>query len=252
MGGWQLAQHRITLGSFVMFNTYMGMLVWPMIAMGWVANLMQRGRASLTRIQEWIDERPKIAAPADARALPESVRGEIELRDVTVRYGDRAALEDVNLHIAAGETVAIVGHTGSGKSTLAHLIPRLIDPSSGMVRLDGVRPARILAGGCPARHRLCSAGDFFVQRDARRKYRVRREGGERSRVAPRGRDRGAGARYRRVSGGSRDHRRRARDHAFRRAEAAHRDRAGDFAQSADPDSGRRAGERRHGRPKSGS
>jgi ATP-binding cassette subfamily B protein len=138
MGGRQLAAGKITLGSFVMFYTYMGILVWPMIAMGWVANLMQRGRASLTRIREWIDERPKIDAPEHVRALPSPLRGEIELRDVTVRYGDRAALDGVNLRVAAGETVAIVGHTGSGKSTLAHLIPRLIDPSEGDVRLDGI------------------------------------------------------------------------------------------------------------------
>jgi ATP-binding cassette subfamily B multidrug efflux pump len=138
MGGRQLAAGKITLGSFVMFYTYMGILVWPMIAMGWVANLMQRGRASLTRIREWIDERPKIGAPEHVRALPSPLRGEIELRDVTVRYGDRAALDDVNLRVVAGETVAIVGHTGSGKSTLAHLIPRLIDPSEGDVRLDGI------------------------------------------------------------------------------------------------------------------
>jgi ATP-binding cassette subfamily B protein len=138
MGGMQLAENRITLGSFVMFYTYMGMLVWPMIAMGWVANLMQRGRASLARIQEWIDERPKIAAPPNARALPVPVRGEIELRDVSVRYGDRTVLDRVSLRVGAGETVAIVGHTGSGKSTLAHLIPRLVDPSTGVVKLDGV------------------------------------------------------------------------------------------------------------------
>jgi ATP-binding cassette subfamily B multidrug efflux pump len=138
MGGWQLAKHKITLGSFVMFYTYMGMLVWPMIAMGWVANLMQRGRASLTRIQEWMNERPKITAPAKVRSLPSPVRGAIELCDVTVRYGDRVALDRVSLRIAAGETAAIVGHTGSGKSTLAHLIPRLIDPSAGSVRLDGI------------------------------------------------------------------------------------------------------------------
>jgi ATP-binding cassette subfamily B protein len=114
------------------------MLVWPMIAMGWVANLMQRGRASLTRIQEWMKERPKITTPMKVRPVPAPVRGAIELSDVTVRYGDRVALDRVSLRIVAGGTAAIVGHTGSGKSTLAHLIPRLIDPSAGSVRLDGI------------------------------------------------------------------------------------------------------------------
>ena len=137
MGGVRLAEHKISLGSFVMFNTYMGMLMWPMIAMGWVANLMERGQASLRRVRELLDEKPKIAAPPKPRPLPQPVRGEIEIRNVDVRYGERTALERVNLRIAAGETVAIVGHTGSGKSTLAHLIPRLIDPYAGAVLLDG-------------------------------------------------------------------------------------------------------------------
>ncbi len=137
MGGVRLAEHKISLGSFVMFNTYMGMLIWPMIAMGWVANLLERGQASLRRVRELLDEKPKIAAPPKPRPLPQPVRGEIEIRNVDVRYGERTALERVNLRIAAGETVAIVGHTGSGKSTLAHLIPRLIDPYAGAVLLDG-------------------------------------------------------------------------------------------------------------------
>jgi ATP-binding cassette, subfamily B, multidrug efflux pump len=136
MGGVQLARHRITVGSFVMFYTYLGMLVWPMIAMGWVANLMERGRASLDRVRELLDERPRIAAPPQPRALETPVRGEIVFRGVGVRYGNRAALKEVDLWVPAGATVAIVGHTGSGKSTLAHLIPRLLDPSSGVVTLD--------------------------------------------------------------------------------------------------------------------
>ena len=70
MGGMRLAEHKISLGSFVMFNTYMGMLVWPMIAMGWVVNLMQRGRASLGRIRELLEERPRIAAPAKSAPVP--------------------------------------------------------------------------------------------------------------------------------------------------------------------------------------
>jgi ATP-binding cassette subfamily B multidrug efflux pump len=138
MGGMQLAKGRISVGSFVMFYTYLGMLVWPMIAMGWVANLMERGRASLERVRGLLDERPRIAAPARPQALASPLRGEIVFREVGVRYGDRSALQGVDLRVPAGATVAIVGHTGSGKSTLAHLIPRLLDPSSGVVMLDQV------------------------------------------------------------------------------------------------------------------
>jgi ATP-binding cassette subfamily B protein len=137
-GGVRLSSHRISLGSFVMFNTYMGMLVWPLIAMGWVANLMERGRASLGRVRGLLEERPKIAAPAKSRAIPSPLRGEIEFLNASVHYGDRPALENVTMRIPAGMTVAIVGHTGSGKSTLAHLVPRLLDPSAGLVTLDGI------------------------------------------------------------------------------------------------------------------
>jgi ATP-binding cassette subfamily B protein len=137
-GGMRLAEHKISLGSFVMFNTYMGTLVWPLIAMGWVANLMERGRASLGRVRELLEETPKIAAPARARAIPTPVRGEIEIAQASVQYGERNALKDVTLRIPAGITAAIVGHTGSGKTTLAHLIPRLLDPSEGVVKLDGI------------------------------------------------------------------------------------------------------------------
>ena len=138
VGGLRLAQHKISLGNFVMFNTYVGALVWPMIAVGWVANLVERGRASLGRLQSLLEERPKIAAPEQPRRLPHPVRGEIVFDNVGVEYGDRAALAGVSLRIPAGETVAIVGHTGCGKSTLASLIPRLLDPSSGSISLDGI------------------------------------------------------------------------------------------------------------------
>ena len=135
-GGLRLLEGRITLGSFVMFNTYMGMLVWPMIAFGWVVNLVQRGRASLGRIRELLAEQPRIAAPSTPRALPAGPC-EIELDRVSVVFDGRRALDDVSLRIPAGGTVAIVGRTGSGKSTLVQLIPRLLDPSSGVVRLAG-------------------------------------------------------------------------------------------------------------------
>jgi ATP-binding cassette subfamily B protein len=138
VGGQQVLAGRISLGSFVMFNTYMGMLVWPMIAFGWVVNLTQRGSASLGRINELLHERSSIAVPPDA-VRRDALRGEIEFRGVTVDYG----LHDVDLLIPAGTTLAVVGHTGSGKSTLAHLVPRLLDPNAGAVLLDGIDVRRL-------------------------------------------------------------------------------------------------------------
>ncbi len=136
-GGYQLLEHRISLGSFVMFNTYMGMLVWPMIAIGWVVNLMQRGKASWERIMQLMREKPAIFA-GESKVEVQEVRGALRFEDVEVKYPAGMALKKVALTIAAGETVAIVGHTGSGKSTLVSLIPRLLDPTRGRVLLDGV------------------------------------------------------------------------------------------------------------------
>jgi ATP-binding cassette, subfamily B, multidrug efflux pump len=135
-GGRQVLAGKISVGSLIMFNTYMGMLVWPMIALGWVVNLTQRGSASLKRINEILREQPLIAAPANATQLG-AVRGEIEFRGVTLDYGTGPALRHVDLHIPAGTTLAVVGHTGSGKSTLVALVPRLLDPTAGAVLLDG-------------------------------------------------------------------------------------------------------------------
>src|ERR1039458_5697153 len=147
VGGKQVLAGRISVGSFVMFNTYMGMLVWPMIALGWVVNLMQRRSASLKRINDILREQPSIAAPPDAVTLgvvnPGAVRGEIEFRQVTVDYGSGPALHAIDLGIAAGTTLAVVGHTGSGKSTLVNLLPRLFDPTSGAVLLDGIDLRRL-------------------------------------------------------------------------------------------------------------
>jgi len=137
VGGRQVLAGKISVGSFVMFNTYMGMLVWPMIALGWVVNLMQRGSASLQRINDILREQPSIAAPPDAVNLG-VVRGEIEYRNVTVDYGSGPALNRIDLRIPAGATLAVVGHTGSGKSTLVNLLPRLFDPTGGAVLLDGI------------------------------------------------------------------------------------------------------------------
>jgi ATP-binding cassette subfamily B protein len=137
-GGRQLLDGRISLGSFVMFNTYMGMLIWPMIAFGWVVNLMQRGTASLNRINEILHERPAIARAAGRTVAPTDHAAGIRFRDVVMAFGEREAISGIDLTIGSGETVAIVGHTGSGKTTLVSLIPRLFDPTKGIVEVGGI------------------------------------------------------------------------------------------------------------------
>jgi ATP-binding cassette subfamily B multidrug efflux pump len=137
VGGRQVLLGRISIGSFVMFNTYMGMLVWPMIALGWVINLMQRGSASLDRINQILQETPSISALPDVLPL-RGVRGSLEFRGVSMDYGSGLSLDSIDLRISEGATIAVVGPTGSGKTTLVSLIPRLMDPTSGAVMLDGV------------------------------------------------------------------------------------------------------------------
>ncbi|MDR7401687.1 MAG: ABC transporter ATP-binding protein [Armatimonadota bacterium] len=136
-GGQAVVAGRITLGQFVQFVGYLTQLSWPMVALGWVVNLMQRGRASMARLEEILRQRPRIADPPDARPLP-AARGEIEFRRVSVVFDGVPALQDVSLRIPAGTTLAVVGPTGSGKSTLVALIPRLLDPTRGEVLVDGV------------------------------------------------------------------------------------------------------------------
>lgn len=141
VGGWRMLQGELTVGQYVMFNTFMGLLVWPMIAMGWVVNLTQRGLASLKRIRGFLDERPSIDDPPGG-GLHQALRGGIRLESVSFQHDTGYALSDVSLEVKPGETLAIVGPTGAGKSTLAKLIPRLIEPTSGMVRIDGEPVAR--------------------------------------------------------------------------------------------------------------
>jgi ATP-binding cassette, subfamily B, multidrug efflux pump len=134
-GGVRLLRHEITLGSFIMFNTYMGTLIWPMIALGWVVNLMQRGTASLNRINDLMRREPSIRAPQQPIAADASPV--IAFRHVSLEFSGRPALSSIDLCIEKAETVAIVGHTGSGKTALVSLIPRLFDPTSGTVELGG-------------------------------------------------------------------------------------------------------------------
>ena len=139
VGGRDVMLGRITLGDFVAFIFYLMQLGWPMIALGWVINLFERGAASMGRIQEIMREEPSIA-DAPRSVLITQPRGGIEFRSVWFRYPgtERAVLRDVSFKIDPGQTVAIVGPTGSGKSSIVRLIPRLYDPDEGLILLDGV------------------------------------------------------------------------------------------------------------------
>lgn len=139
LGSREVMQRRLTLGEFVAFNAYLGMLTWPMIAFGWVTNMLQRGAASWKRMLEVMDTVPLVAdSPGMASGSPPPpILGAIEIRGLTFAYDGRPVLRDVSLAVAAGETLAIVGPTGSGKSTLISLLPRLHEPPRGTVFVDG-------------------------------------------------------------------------------------------------------------------
>ena len=140
-GSREVIAGEITVGQFVAFNAYLAMLSWPMIAFGWVTNMLQRGLASWKRMLEVMDVEPTIADPPGTSMMSgfsRTLRGEIEFRDLTFRYGDALILDHVSARIHAGQNVALVGPTGSGKSTLISLLARLHDPPRGTVFIDGV------------------------------------------------------------------------------------------------------------------
>jgi ATP-binding cassette, subfamily B, multidrug efflux pump len=135
VGGHEVVSHRISVGQFTAFNVYMVQLTWPMIAVGWVVNLFQRGTASIVRIDELLKQKPDIAD--DPTAVPAPITGDIEFRNLNFAYPDGPpVLQNINLRIPAGSSLAIVGPTGSGKSTLVGLIPRLHDAPAGEVLID--------------------------------------------------------------------------------------------------------------------
>ena len=141
VGGHEVVDAKISVGAFVAFTTYMVMLTWPVIALGWVVNLVQRGTASVTRIHEILIAEPSISdatLPATGPVTTE-IRGDIEFRNLSFAYDNSTGpvLRDINLRIPAGSSFAIVGPTGSGKTTLVRLIPRLLEAQRGMLLVDG-------------------------------------------------------------------------------------------------------------------
>ena len=139
VGGHEVIAHRITPGQFVAFNTYMILLIWPIIAVGWVVNLFQRGTASVKRIDELLQAKPAIDDSQADPTIPASalLSGNIEFRNLSFSYGDSPVLHDISLTIPAGTSLAIVGPTGSGKSTIVSLLSRMYEAPDGSLLIDG-------------------------------------------------------------------------------------------------------------------
>ena len=154
LGGREVLLGKMSVGDFVAFNTYMVQLTWPVIALGWVINIFQRGTASMERINEILSEQPEIvdegtpvfnlgAAGASPVPLgedaqpPTNIQGDIEFCNLNFAYNGVVVLQDINLRIPAGSSLAIVGPTGSGKTTLVNLVPRIYDAEPGAVLIDG-------------------------------------------------------------------------------------------------------------------
>ena len=145
LGSRQVVEGRMTVGDFVAFNAYLVMLTWPMIAFGWVTNMLQRGMAALSRMLVVLETEPAIrdVDPDRTLASPADIQGRVEFRDLSFAYNGQPVLEDVSAVVEPGQMLALVGPTGSGKSTLVDLLPRLFDPPAGTVLIDGVDVRRI-------------------------------------------------------------------------------------------------------------
>jgi len=150
VGGVQVIEHKITIGTLTAFLAYLSMLMWPMIAFGWVTNIVQQGAASMERLGKIFDTKPDITDSATAKKDIERLAGGIEFRNVSFTYAGAAqpTLLNINLTVAPGMTLAIVGYTGAGKTTLVNLLPRLYDVTEGELLIDGVNikeiPVRVL------------------------------------------------------------------------------------------------------------
>ena len=140
LGTREVIQGRMTVGDFVAFNAYLVMLSWPMIAFGWVTNMLQRGLAAWRRMLDVLDAEPAIEDPGPhpVLATPKDIRGRIEFRDLSFAYNGQPVLEHVSATVEPGQMLALVGPTGSGKSTLVDLLPRLFDPPPRSVLVDGI------------------------------------------------------------------------------------------------------------------
>lgn len=144
-GGLQVIAGKISIGTLTAFFTYLSMLIWPMIAFGWVTNIIQQGAASMERLAKIFDTVPEIRDSEETDILIKHIDGEIEFKNVSFTHKGAAkpTLKNIDLKIPKGTTLAVVGYTGSGKSTFVNLLPRLYDVTEGELLIDGINIKKI-------------------------------------------------------------------------------------------------------------
>jgi ATP-binding cassette subfamily B protein len=145
LGGTKVINSELTLGELTAFIVYLGILIWPMIAFGWVINIIQQAEASMKRLNKIFSEPYEIHDSEKTNSSIKTVKGDIEFRNVSFRYNENSPsiLRNINLKISAGSTLAIIGYTGSGKTSLINLIPRLYECTEGEVFVDGLNVKEI-------------------------------------------------------------------------------------------------------------
>ena len=145
LGGSMVIENKLTLGEIVAFIAYLSLLIWPVIAFGWIINIIQQASASMKRLLKILDEKDDTIDNEETDTNIKSINGEIEFKNVSFRYSPKLddVLKKISFNVKKGETLAIVGHTGSGKSTLVNLIPRLFDVTEGEILIDGINIKQI-------------------------------------------------------------------------------------------------------------
>lgn len=144
-GGMKVIEQTLTLGELSAFIVYLGLLIWPVIAFGWVLNILQQSSASMKRLNVIMDVKKEIADSEETDNSIKDIKGKVEFKNVSFRYGENlpVVLDNINLEISQGETIAFIGRTGVGKTTLLNLIPRLYDVTGGEILIDGINVKRI-------------------------------------------------------------------------------------------------------------